>query len=171
LILYNSGWVNQSATVTIFDGTTLNNTEDVFWCEWTGDANGTHSIAANAGKAAMSANQLAVVLGSFKSCDSSYADGYNAYPLVNSAFYTPCTDSGKDSTTVVDPVGYNGVFNTTIGDKVSMMKANYDKERVSPSRIVEKGDDSSSVLILGCLATAAVLAAGAYFFVRKKKVD
>jgi LPXTG-motif cell wall-anchored protein len=116
--------------------------------------------------AGMNSGQLAAVLGTIHVCDVDTGYGYNAWPQLNSLFVTPST--GRDDSTSL--TNWNS-DTTTLGNTINRIQANYTAAHPSPAAVVKTNDDSSYPLVLGGLAAIAVLAAGSYFFIRKKKAE
>jgi len=73
----------------------------------------------------MSSLQCAAVLNNINSCDSSYAEGYNAWPQLNDLFILPSTLDG--STVVTDNYGDS----TTISAKCAYLQNRYTVDQAS----------------------------------------
>jgi len=132
---------------------------------------------------------MAAVLSAYLTCNSSTDNGYGAVTgasSLTSTWYSKYAGDVNGTLSTVKLTDYpitassSGVYSGTKSENVtvarkweglSIMAANNgnwigNKAIVSPSQ-----SDSSSTLVLGGLAAVAVLAAGSYFFVRKKRVD
>lgn len=132
-------------------------------------------------------SQLGNVLSYIVTCDSSSVYGYNAYPQLKGTFFDhtdPTITSSSDATvrdySWSDSSVYNssthtyvslsdrGTTSTVVG-KIARLKTNYESGANHAKVVSISADDPSSTLVLGGIAALAVLAAGGYFFVRKKK--
>jgi hypothetical protein len=90
---------------------------------WVSD--GTKRAVSTADTLGISSLQIVAVLNNINSCDSSYAEGYNAWPQLNDLFITPSTFDG--STVVPDNYGPD----TTITGKCTYLQARYNLDQAS----------------------------------------
>lgn len=125
------------------------------------------------------------VLDGVQTCSSSSEYGYELYPNIRDNFYSKMK-GGEDLTTVnVNDYSYSDYVNAgkaytgltpsttyTAWQKWEKIVALYNAAHSSGAATVNSANnDSGSTLALGGLAAVAILAAGSYFFVRKKKAD
>ena len=131
----------------------------------------------------MTANIAAAYVDGYCSCVDSDVNGFQAALLLKNNVYDNMSDTEKTtfaSTPLVDfsyseysgnSNSYSGLTkntSTTAGEKYTFIQNKY-AAHTSPAAVVSSSADKASTLVLGGIAGVAVLAAGGYFFVCKKK--
>jgi LPXTG-motif cell wall-anchored protein len=132
---------------------------------------------------------MGAVLSAYLTCNSSTDNGYGAVTGASSLTSTWYKNYAGDvngtlsSVTITDYAKSSSTGGTYSGTKtesvsvarkwegLSIMAANSGNWVGAKAVVSPATNDSSSTLVLGGIAGVAVLAAGGYFFVRKKKVD
>jgi LPXTG-motif cell wall-anchored protein len=136
----------------------------------------------------MTANIAAKMVEGYTTCSNSAVNGYEVGNYIRDNIYNKMASDVKtefESTIITDysydeysanaeTDKYTGLTkgaSTTAGLKYAKLMALYNAAHPSGAAIVTNKDNSSTTIVLGGLAVTAILAAGAYFFVRKKKAD
>ena len=129
---------------------------------------------------------LAAVLSAYLTCNSSTDNGYGAVAGVASTWYSQYAgdvNGTLSSVTLPDYAKSSSTGGTYSGEKtetvtvarkwegLSIMATNNGNWVGAKAAVLPTVNDAIPTIVLGGLASAAVLAAGGYFFVRKKKID
>jgi hypothetical protein len=113
-------------TITINDATNDSLDNKVYWI---GNNVGGGVCPITWGTAGMSNAQLGEVMSYYDTCNSSYSNGFNAYPLLNNSFYLASGEDGKDATIVRANTAASGnKVATTVGDKIALMGKLYNSD-------------------------------------------
>jgi LPXTG-motif cell wall-anchored protein len=159
-----------------------NSTQIVFINSYSGNTYGTIDSPL------MTAELAAKMVEGYTTCSDSVINGYGVGNYIRDNIYNKMASDVKTTfeTTSISDYSYDQYnanaetdkytgltkgSTTTAGSKYARIMALYTAAHPSGAAAVSTTSDSASTLVLGGIAGVAVLAAGGYFFVRKKKVD